>query len=219
MEAKKRLDVSVALKGAFEIGLKNVFTILGASLLWGLTVWIPYLNIGTTIAFFTVLPVKLAKGEPFSPTDIFDARYRENMTNFFLILGLVNAAIGFALLLFIIPGIVMHFAWTLAAVLVINFGEKPIDAMNKSYQLTYGSKWPMFFSFLILGIILFIVSLILGLIVGGLTYVAVWLGAFVGFIVYVALTVVALSLYLGLFAQIIKSLILETSANPAPAAS
>ncbi len=218
MEAKKRLDVSQAIKGAFDIGLKNVFTVLGASLLWVITVWIPYLNIGTTIAFFTVLPVKLAKGEPFSPTEIFDEKYRENMTNFFLILGLINAAIGFALLLFIFPGIVVTFAWLLAPILVMNFGEKPIESLSKSYQLTYGSKWPMFFSYLIIAIILMIISAIIGLIIAGITYLATWLGAFLGFILYVAYFAVSLALYIGLFAQIIKSLVLEEPAEEAPAA-
>ncbi len=218
MEATKRLDVSQAIKGAFQIGLKNVFTVLGASVLWVITVWIPYLNIGTTIAYFTVLPVKLAKGEPFNPTDIFDAKYRENMTNFFLILGLINAAVGFALLLFIFPGIVVTFAWLLAPVLVINFGEKPIDSLNKSYEMTYGSKWPIFFSYIIIGIILFIVTIIIGLIVAGITYLATWLGAIIGFLFYVALTVVSLALYIGLFAQIIKSLVLDEPAEPVVAA-
>ncbi len=200
MESPQRLDVGQALKGCFDIGLKNVTGVLGAALLWLITVWIPYLNIGTTIALTTVLPTKLAKGESFSPTEIFDAKYRENMTNFFLIMGLVNAAIGFGLLLFVFPAIVLHFAWMLAPVLVVNFGSKPIDAMNESYKATYGSKWVIFFSYLLLGIILFIVSLIIGLIA---TQVA-----FLGVILYLALIVVSIALYFGLMAQIIKSLLL-----------
>lgn len=200
MESTQRLDVGQAIKGCFDIGLKNVFTVLGASVLWIITVWIPYLNIGTTIALFTVLPTKLAKGEAFSPTGIFDAKYRENMTNFFLIMGLVNAAIGFGIFLFIFPAIVLHFAWMLAPILVVNFGSKPIDAMNESYKATYGSKWAIFFSYLLLGIILAIVSLIIGLIT---TQVA-WLGV----ILYIALAIVSVGLYFGLIAQIIKSLLL-----------
>jgi len=201
MESTKRLDVGQALKGCFEIGLKNVFSVLGAALLWLITVWIPYLNIGTTIALTTVLPFKLAKGEPFSPTEIFDAKYRENMTNWFLILGLVNAAIGFGLLLFIFPAIVLHFAWMLAPILVVNMGSKPIDAMNESYNATYGSKWAMFFSYFILGIIIWIVSLIVAWITTQVT--------FLGILLSLALIVVALGLYFGLIAQIIKTLLLN----------
>ncbi len=199
MESTQRLDVGQAIKGCFDIGLKNVFPVLGAAVLWIITVWIPYLNIGTTIAFFTVLPVKLAKGESFSPTDIFDAKYRENMTNFFLIMGLVNAAIGFGLLLFVFPAIVLHFAWMLAPVLVVNFGSKPIDAMNESYKATYGSKWAIFFSYLLLGIILAVISLIIVLI----GTQVIWLGV----ILYIALVIVSIALYFGLIAQIIRSLL------------
>jgi hypothetical protein len=208
MEATQRLDVGQALKGCFEIGLKNLFPVLGAVILWIITLWIPYLNIGTTIAIMTVLPVKLAKGESFSPTEIFDAKYRENMTNFFLILGLVNAAIGFGLLLFVFPAIVLHLAWMLAPVLVINFGSKPIDAMNESYKATYGSKWAIFFSYLLLGIIILIVATIITLIAR--------MSTFLGVILYIALYIVAIGLYFGLVAQIIKSLLLkEPKAPPA----
>ncbi len=201
METNQRLDVGQALKGCFEIGLKNVFTILGAALLWLITVWIPYLNIGTTIALSSVLPYKLAKGEAFSPAEIFDARYRENMTNWFLILGLVNAAIGFALLLFIFPAIILFFAWMLAPILVVNLGSKPIDAMNESYKVTYGSKWAMFFSYFILGIIIWVVALIIALITIQIL--------FLGILLSIILTVIALGLYFGLQAQIIKSLLLN----------
>jgi hypothetical protein len=207
METTQRLDVGQALKGCFDIGLKNVFPIIGSAILWVLTVWIPYLNIGTTIALFTVLPVKLAKGESFSPTEIFDAKYRENMTNFFLILGLVNAAIGFGLLLFIFPAIVLHLAWLLAPVLVINFGSKPIDAMNESYKATYGSKWAIFFSYLLLGIIIVIVAAIITLIVK--------VTSFLSYILYIALSLASIGLYFGLMAQIIKTLLLGETVAPA----
>ncbi len=206
METKQQLDVGVALKGCFDIGLKNVFPIIGAAVLWVLTVWIPYLNIGTTIALFTVLPVKLAKGESFSPTDIFDAKYRENMTNFFLILGLVNAAIGFGFLLFIFPAIVLHLAWMLASILVINFGSKPIDAMNESYKATYGSKWAIFFSYLLLGIIIFIVAMIIALITR--------MSTFLGVLLSIAMWFVSIALYFGLLAQIVKSLLLTEAEAP-----
>ncbi|MDR4988011.1 MAG: hypothetical protein RG741_04120 [Bacteroidales bacterium] len=213
METTNRLDVGLAIKGSFQIGLKNVLTILGASVLWLITVWIPYLNIGTTIAYFTVLPTKLAKGEPFSPGEIFDAKYRENMTGFFLILGLINTAIGFGFLLFFFPGLVLYYAWLLAPVMVINFGVKPIDALSESYKATYGSKWALFFSYLLLGFILFFIGLIVSLITAGFAAIATWLGALVGFILTVVFIVVSLALLVGLFAQIIKSLLIKEEAE------
>ena len=45
MEMKK-LDFAETLKDSIEIGVKAVT-------LWLVTIWIPYLNIGTTIAFIT----------------------------------------------------------------------------------------------------------------------------------------------------------------------
>lgn len=44
---------------------------LGATVLWLLTIWIPYLNVGTTIAMATI-PIELSKGKVISPLFIFD---------------------------------------------------------------------------------------------------------------------------------------------------
>lgn len=209
MKTNQHLDFGQAIKGCFEIGLKNVFTVLGASLLYFVTVWIPYLNIGTTIAYFTVLPTRLAKGERFSPTEIFDAKYRENMSNFFLVLGLINAAIGFGLLLLVIPGLVLAFAWMLSPVLVINFDAKPIESINQSYKATYGSKWAIFFSYLLLGVGYLGIMSITGLIIFKVLSIDAWLRALLGSLVFAVLAVVFIALLIGLFAQIIKSLLIN----------
>ena len=47
MEMKK-LDFAETLKDSIEIGVKNA-----PRSSWQVTIWIPYLNIGTTIAFIT----------------------------------------------------------------------------------------------------------------------------------------------------------------------
>lgn len=52
MEMKK-LDFAETLKDSIEIGVKNAPSIVVAVTLWLVTIWIPYLNIGTTIAFIT----------------------------------------------------------------------------------------------------------------------------------------------------------------------
>ncbi len=212
MEETKRLDFGQTLKGAIQIGVKNAVTVIVTTILYVITVWIPYLNIGTTIAFFTVLPVRLGKGESFSPAEIFDAKYRENMTNFFLVLGLFNAGVGFAFILAFFPGLVIMYAWMLAAALVINKGMKPIEALNLSYKATYGSKWVIFFSYLVLGIIIFVINLILGLIATGLGYLATWLGVFFGFIFGIVIAIISLAAVIGLYGTIYKLLIID---NPA----
>ena len=55
-------------------------SIIAAVALWLITIWIPYLNIGTTIAI-TLLPTQLAKGEIINPLGIFDAKYRRYWVN------------------------------------------------------------------------------------------------------------------------------------------
>ena len=209
MEAAKRLDFGQTLKGGLQLSIKNAGTIIAATILYVITAWIPYINIGTTIAFFTVLPVKLGKGESFSPTEIFDAKYRENMSDFFLVLGLLNAGVGMALLLFLIPGIIITWAWMLAAALVINEGVKPFEALKLSYNATYGSKWPIFFSYLIIGIIIWVIGLILGLIATGLGLIATWLGVFVGLIFTTIVILISFVAVIGLYGHIYTSLITE----------
>lgn len=209
MEEKKLLDISQTVKGAFQIGFKNAFTVLGTALLWVITVWIPYLNIGTTIAFLNVLPQRLAKGEPFSPEEIFQAKYREKMTDFFIVVGLLFMILNVAIILVFFPAVVMYYALLLSVILVVNHGVQPLKALNISYDATYGSKWAIFLSYLIIGIILWVASLIIGLIVAGLTALSTWLGIFFGFIFYLAFIVISIAIAVGIFTQIYKTLILE----------
>ena len=60
MEMKK-LDFAETLKDSIAIGVKNAPSVVVAVALWLVTIWIPYINIGTTIAI-SLLPVELAKG-------------------------------------------------------------------------------------------------------------------------------------------------------------
>jgi len=46
----KKLAIGFTMKESFAIGIKNIGPILVNVLLWVLTVWIPYLNIGTTMS-------------------------------------------------------------------------------------------------------------------------------------------------------------------------
>ena len=65
MEVKK-LDFGETLKDSVAIGVKNAPSVIAAVALWLITIWIPYLNVGTTIAI-TLLPTQLAKGEIVNP--------------------------------------------------------------------------------------------------------------------------------------------------------
>lgn len=87
MEMKK-LDFAETLKDSIEIGVKNAPSIVVAVILWLVTIWIPYINIGTTIAI-KLLPVELAKGNVINPLSIFDSKYRRYMGEFLITWGLM----------------------------------------------------------------------------------------------------------------------------------
>jgi uncharacterized membrane protein len=143
------------------LGLKNLPSIIGAVILWALTCWIPYLNIGTTIALITI-PIEISKGKVISPTFIFDSKYRRYMGEFFLLNGLrfQGIAIGFAM--FIIPGIVINLAWSLSNYLLIDKEKNPMDALAESNKATNGNKAAMFLSNLAIMIIIIIFVWIFG---------------------------------------------------------
>lgn len=85
------LDVLGIYKSCFISGVKDLIPVAVASALWLVTVWIPYINIGTTIAMFT-LPIWIAKGRKLSPIDLFLSEHRSKMFGFFRLYGLVLAA-------------------------------------------------------------------------------------------------------------------------------
>ena len=76
MENERKITVMGVIQEGIGVGLKNSLSLLGAIVLWILTIWIPYINVGTTIAIYTI-PVALSKGKVISPTFIFDAKYRQ----------------------------------------------------------------------------------------------------------------------------------------------
>ena len=159
----KKLDIKEVLTEGVGIGIKNIVSLVLATILYVVTVWIPYLNVGTTIAMMSI-PVELSKGNIINPLFIFDAKFRKNMGEFFILIGLQMMAMVPAFLMGIIPGIVLSYAWALAIYLFIDKDLHALDALRKSNELTYGNKWRMFFIGLILGIALSIVTAIFGLI-------------------------------------------------------
>ena len=159
----KKLDIQQVLTEGVGIGIKNIVSLVLATILYVVTVWIPYLNVGTTIAMFSI-PVELSKGNVINPLFIFDAKYRKNMGEFFILIGLQCMAMVPAFLMGIIPGIVLSYAWGLAIYLFIDKDVHALDALRKSNELTYGNKWRMFFIGLILTLAISIVNGILGLI-------------------------------------------------------
>jgi len=152
--------VSILTEG-IPLGIKNFVTIFGAAILWLLTFWIPYLNVGTTIAVST-MPMAIADNEsPEGPTYIFDSKYRKYMGEYFILIGLMYMAIWTAYCFLIIPGIVIGLAWSQALYLLFDKQLNPIDALKESNEKTCGHKWTLFFVGLVFNMAFFILAFIL----------------------------------------------------------
>ena len=140
----KKLAVIDTIKEGIGIGMKNAGPIFVNVLLWVLTVWIPYLNVGTTIGLYVGIVSKASKGETIPMTEIFDPKYRKYMGEYFLTAGLMGAGISIGMVFFIIPGLVIALAWSLALLLVIDKGKNPTEALSISNNCTYGYKAKIF---------------------------------------------------------------------------
>lgn len=178
MEMKK-LDFAETLKDSIEIGVKNAPSIVVAVALWLVTIWIPYINIGTTIAI-SLLPVELAKGNVINPLAIFDSKYRRYMGEFLITWGLMVIPIYIAFIFMIVPGIVLALSWALSFYFLIDKGKNPMQAIKASNDATYGNKWTMFFVILVFCIIMAIVYGI---------FLAICTAISVGFITFVLMFV------------------------------
>ena len=160
-----QLTVGNIISNSFSIGLRNMASIVGAVVLWLITLWIPYLNVGTTIAMMGIV-VTMSKGGVFSPTEIFDAKYRRNMGEIFLLGAFYLFGVFIGYIFVVIPGIVISIAWGQSIYLLIDKGLNPTEALTVSNRITYGKKWTIFFGYLLLMIIVWIAIGILSLIFG-----------------------------------------------------
>ncbi len=183
----EQLSIGSIISNGLSYGFKNILNLLGAIVLWILTIWIPYLNIGTTIGLVGLV-VHMSKGEPFSPTVIFDAKYRKNFGEFFLLYSFMMMGIYFASMLLIIPGIVLQVAWGQSLYLFLDKGIKPLGALRKSNDITYGKKWSIFLGELILMIIVGIIFVIVVAIFSKIWGFLGGLFTFIGIIVFIAIS-------------------------------
>ncbi|HON80255.1 MAG TPA: hypothetical protein PK544_17325 [Spirochaetota bacterium] len=150
------LTVVNIITNAVQKGLKYLVPVFVNAVLWVVTFWIPYLNVGTTIGLLVGIVAKMSRDEEVSMTEIFKPEYRKNMGEYFLVLGFMMAGIMAGMLFFYIPGFVIMVAWMLAPLLVIDKNMTPIDAISKSNVMTYGKKWVIFGSLVLLQILGFI---------------------------------------------------------------
>lgn len=197
MEMKTvNIDFMDALKTSFTWGMKNLPSILGAVILWVLTCWIPYINVGTTIAICS-LPLEISRGKIISPIHIFDKKYRQYMGEVFLLIPLVSFGILGGTLFGIIPGIVIGIAWSLCLLLLLGKGMNPAEAMTMSNKYTNGNKWSIFLANLALTLAFGIVGFILALI------------PFIGWLLAALVGIAASPMMLSLQAYFYKVLVLD----------
>lgn len=159
-------NVGEIIKEGFTIGMRNFGSIAVSYILWLLTIWIPYINVGTTIAIMT-LPLGLASNRDMGPVEIFDSKYRRQFGEFFLLLGLIFIGFVITLQFMVIPGLVLLLAWSQAPLILIDKKLNFSECLTVSNRITYGNKFNIFWVNLIMFFILMIGYLVfLGL--GGL---------------------------------------------------
>jgi len=154
-----KIDVLNTIKDSLGLCLKNFFKILLTMILYIVTIWIPWLNVGTTVGIYK-MAISLSKGEDFSPTDIFDKENFCNISNVFVLMAIMFVALFASVIFMIVPVIIMSIAWMFAIYLLLDKDVKPIDSLKLSYDITYGEKWRIFFVELLVGIIAFVAGLV-----------------------------------------------------------
>ncbi|MDR2928047.1 MAG: hypothetical protein LBV41_07605 [Cytophagaceae bacterium] len=162
---KNKISIGTVFSEGIANGLKNFPSLLGAVILWLLTILIPYINVGTTIAISTI-PLMLSKGEVINPLFIFNKRYHRYMGEYFLTNGLRFTVILMLMptFIFTIPAIVIGMAWSMATLLVLDKGLNATEALRVSNKITYGNKWTIFLIYFLLVVGAFILGGILSLI-------------------------------------------------------
>ena len=202
MLMNKKINIMATLKDGVAIAGLNFLSLILVTLLYLVTIWIPYLNVGTTIAMSS-LPAELAKGNMINPLFIFESKYRRNMGEFFILMALMTGAISVGFMFMGIPGLVISIAWNYAVVLFVDKNMSALDALRESNRITYGNKWRIFGAeFLIcfaLGIVVAIINALFG--IGDVK----WLEA-IGTIINVILLIFIIPAVFGVDASIYKQL-------------
>lgn len=212
----KKLEIIPTIQEGVTLALMNYVSIVLAVILYVLTIWIPYLNVGTTIAMAS-LPAELAKGNVINPFFIFRGQYRRNMGEFFILMSLMFGAIWVGFLFLIIPGIVISYAWYIAVILFVDKDRNALEALRESNKLTFGNKWRIFGIEALLGIAICIATGIISFFFG-LGHIG-WLEG-IGTFINVLLVIFFVPALLGVQAVIYKHLTApeEAPAPEAPAA-
>lgn len=159
---KRKLDFGELIpiyKEVLTIGTKNAIPILITVFLYSITNWIPYINVGTSIAMAT-LPGKLAQGEIINPTFIFDSVYRKQMGNFFLFITFYLFMLVAAILFLNIFVPVILIMYSLSLYIMIDAEVNPLEALEMSRKATHGFKIDIFLLHFFFEFVVAIIALI-----------------------------------------------------------
>ena len=152
-----KINVMDTIKDGIQLALKNVLSLILLVILYVLTVWIPYLNVGTTVGLYKAV-IAMSRGEVVDPVSIFDKDNFKYFGNMFLLLGFQTVGITAATAFMFVPGIILSIAWGFAMYLLIDKGVSPLQALTASYDITLGEKWRIFAINLLVGLIIGLVS-------------------------------------------------------------
>ena len=201
----KKLEFGSVLNESLTIAFKNILSLVGTFLLYVITIWIPYLNVGTTIAMCSI-PLELSRGNVINPTFIFDSKYRKRMGEFFILVALMYSAMFVGMFFLFVPAIVISIAFSLSIYIMIDKGVNPLQAIKLSNDCTYGNKWRMFFISLVAGLLVGIVS---GVLLTILIKISIW----VAIPVYVILLLFSLAWSLSISAVYYRELASDVAAE------
>ncbi|MBP5505704.1 MAG: hypothetical protein J6X89_06355 [Bacteroidales bacterium] len=213
----EKLDIMQTIKDGVQYGLKNFVPLLLMVILYVVTVWIPWLNVGTTIGLYKAV-IGIGRGQTIDPVSIFAKENFTNVGKFFLLMGLLTMGISAAACFMLVPAIVMGIAWSFAIYFLIDKKVSPLKALGLSYDSTYGNKWRIFFLAIICGLATGIVCGLLGAIpkVGGIL-------AFIATLLIAAILVAVEGVMYDFFSKKADAILAEKpceapAAEPAPEA-
>ena len=125
------------------LGLRNFWALFLALLLYVITLWIPYLNVGTTVGMYRLV-INISKGDSIDPLSIFEKENFSQLGDVFLLLGFMTMGCVIALLFMVIPFFVISIAWMFAVYAMVDKKVTPTVALSLSYRVTMGEKWRLF---------------------------------------------------------------------------
>lgn len=206
------LNIQKTLSQGISLGMKNALNLILMSLLYMLTCWIPYLNVGTTIGVYKAV-IALSKGEAIRPTSIFSSENFKSLGDFFLLFGLITLGVGMASAFMFIPGLVLGIAWSFAMYFFLDKKVSPLKALRMSYDTTCGEKWSIFF---VMFILIFGICLVFA-ILGALATVNEVTAIIFGLLIFVA-AVIVVPICFGVDAELYKYFSAKADASAEAAA-